>query len=372
MKHTTNLIIGAGPAGLAMAGRLKNANEDFIIVEQSDKVCNAWHNHYDRLHLHTVKQLSSLPHMDFPEDYPTYVSKNLLIKYFNEYIKKFDINPHFNTEVKNITQKEEKWEVETSKENYLADHVIISTGVNRTINVPNWEGKDNFPGDIIHSRFYKNAAPYKGKKVLVVGMGNTGAEVSLDLSENDVDSHIAVRGEIGLVPRDINGQPVQLTAKKLAKIPFGIGDWLGTVIRKVIIGDVAKYGLRITKMHPTVQLRQTGKTPVIDIGTIKAIKEEKIKVHPGLQSFEGSKVNFVDGTSESFDSIILATGYKANIQDFLNEMSGLLDKNGLPTEKIGIGKRKGLYFLGFDNYKLGGILGTIQDDSLLILNDIKS
>ena len=83
---TSHLIIGAGPAGLAMAGRFSSTGIDYEILEQSDKVAVAWHNHYDRLHLHTVKQLSALPHMDFPDDYPVYVPRAKLVEYFQNYI----------------------------------------------------------------------------------------------------------------------------------------------------------------------------------------------------------------------------------------------------------------------------------------------
>ena len=371
--NTKNLIIGAGPAGLAMAGRFSAADIPYEILEQSDRVAVAWHNHYDRLHLHTVKQLSALPHMDFPDEYPTYVSRVQLVEYFENYIEKFNISPHFNSEVKNIERKDDSWVVTTQNDKTIhADNVIIATGVNRNMNIPEWEGKKEFVGSIVHSRQYKNPKIYKGKKVLVIGMGNTGAEIALDLSEHNVETHIAVRGEVGLIPRDVNGQPVQLTAKKLDKLPFGLGDWLGTQIRKVIIGDMSKYGLRVSKMHPAAQLKETGKTPVIDIGTVKAIKQGKIKVHLGIQEFTNAGVVFTNGHEESFDAVILATGYKADVQQYLKATEGLLDQNNLPKEKIGKGERSGLYFLGYDNYKLGGIFGTIRDDSLLILDSILS
>ena len=115
--HTPNLIIGAGPAGLALAGRFRNTGLPFEILEQSEKSGNTWHNHYDRLHLHTVKQLSSLPHLDFPENYPTYVPRLKMVEYFEKYVKEFDINPIFNQEVISIDKVNDKWNVKT-KENH--------------------------------------------------------------------------------------------------------------------------------------------------------------------------------------------------------------------------------------------------------------
>ena len=359
-----NLIIGAGPAGLAVAARLSKLNIPYEIIDSADRVGSTWHQHYDRLHLHTVKQWSHLPHMEFPEDYPTYVSRQQLTEYFDRYQKEFNITPHFNQTVKEISKGKKKWKVEMeSGDSWTAENVVVSTGINRTPKVPSWPGQEQFEGDILHSRFYKNPEPYKGKKVLIIGMGNTGAEVALDLSEHDVETYISVRGPISLVPRDLNGRPVQVTSKALAKIPFGLGDWLGSQIRKVYFGDLTKYGLRSSTVPPAVQLRETGKTPVIDLGTISAIKDGKIKVLPDVRFFGSQSVTFEDGNTVDVDSIILATGYTADVEQLIPAAADSLDKYHLPSDVVGTGKLTGLYFIGYDNYKLGGILGTIGTDS---------
>jgi len=372
-KKIKNIIIGAGPAGLAVAGRMRKANLDFEVLEQTDKIAWSWHNHYDRLLLHTVKQLSHLPHLPFPEDYPLYVPRQKLVDYLESYAKHFNIKPQFNSTVNSIKNIEGSWQISTNEsKNFIADNVIIATGVNRVPHVPVWKGQDNFKGEIVHSRNYKNAKPFKNQKVLVIGMGNTGAELALDLSENNIETTLAVRSPITIVPRDVNGRPVQLTAKKLAKIPFGIGDWLGTQIRKVIIGDLTKYGVPLSKKHPTVQLRETGKTPVIDLGTVEHIKQGKIKIIQKINEFYSNGVVLENGEKREFDTIILATGYRAKVEDFVENVEGLLDKYQVPKTPIGEGKQKGLYFVGFDNYKLGGILGTINSDSKTIVEFISN
>ena len=370
-QTTQNLIIGAGPAGLAVAGRMRKLDIPFEILEKTEHVASAWHQHYDRLHLHTVKQLSALPHLPFPEKYPTYVSKNALLTYFENYVKGFDIEPIFNSEVSQIKKEGENWLVNTvGGKAFLANNVIISTGVNRTPNVPVWEGQEHFQGNIIHSRYYKNPDAYKGKKVLVVGMGNTGAEVALDFAEHNIDVSISVRNPITIVPRDVNGRPVQLTAKTLAKIPFGIGDWLGTQIRKFIIGDLTKYGVPLSKVHPTVQLRETGKTPVVDIGTAQAIKERKIKVVSEIIRFTENGVICKKGEELQVDEVVLATGYRPDLFDFIEGVEDFLDRYQCPKAPIGTGELQNMYFVGFDNYKLGGVLGTIFTDSETVVNAI--
>lgn len=366
-------IIGAGPAGLAVAGRLRKAGHDFEMLEKSEQVGFSWRNHYDRLHLHTVKELSHLPYLEFPESYPRYVSKNDLVSYFESYVEKFEIKPRFGEEIQAIEKTEDhSWKIRSKKgSEYLAKHIVIATGVNRVPKVPTWKGQENFGGTITHSRVYKNPQTYLGQKVLVIGMGNTGAEIALDLSEHEVNTYISVRSPISVVPRDLNGRPVQVTSKQLAKLPFGFGDWLGSQIRKIYFGNLSKYNLESSKEHPAVQLRETGKTPIVDIGTIQAIKAGKIQVVKEIDHFTKTGVVFKNGESLAVDHVILATGYAANIEEFVEKGGELLDKYACPKAPIAEGFHKGLYFVGFDNYKLGGILGTILTDSEKIANQIQ-
>ncbi|MBW1298159.1 flavin-containing monooxygenase [Aquimarina litoralis] len=371
-QKTKNLIIGAGPAGLAVAGRLRKENIPFEILEQSNRIAWSWHNHYDRLLLHTVKELSALPNLPFPEEYPRYVPKDKLAEYYENYAMHFDIKPHFNTFVTSIKKEGNYWTLHTNNHAYQAENVVVATGINRMPSVPVWKNQNDFKGTIIHSRNYKNATPFLGKKVLIVGMGNTGAELALDLSEHDVEVAVSVRSPLLIVPRDINGRPVQITAKKLEKLPFGLGRWIGKQVRKIVIGDLSKYGITISEKDPIDHLKQTGKTPVIDLGTVKQIKSGKIKVVGDISSFYDQGVLLKNGAKINTDIVILATGYKAKVEQFIQDTDGLLDQYGVPKNVIGTGNHKGLFFVGFDNYKLGGILGTIVNDSKIIVDKIIS
>ena len=358
------LIIGAGPAGLAMAGRLRKAGIDFHIVEKSSDVGNRWRHHYDRLHLHSVKRLSNLPHLPFPEEYPAYVPREKFVEYLESYAKEFGVEPEYGVSVNHISRSDDgNWRVETSKGTRFASSVIIATGVNNKPKFPEWEGRQKYSGTITHSVDYKNPKAYLKSRTLVVGMGNTGAELALDLSEHGVEAFLSVRGALNIVPRDLNGNPVQETALILDKFPFGFGEWLGAKIQGIYFGDLKRYGIEKSKIRPAVQLNTTGKTPVIDIGTVKAIKQGKIKVVGEVNKFNNTGVTLKDGTMLDVDHIIFATGYHSCLDELIENMADFKDPLGYPKGAVGTGYHEGLFFVGFNNYELGGILGTIFSDS---------
>jgi cation diffusion facilitator CzcD-associated flavoprotein CzcO len=194
-------------------------------------------------------------------------------------------------------------------------------------------------------------------------MGNTGAEVALDLAESQVQNYLSVRSPVNIVPRDVLGRPAQLTAKMLDKLPFRIGKMISRFSTRLIIGDLTKYGLQQSTKDPVDQLKQTGQTPVIDLGTVAKIKDGSIKIVPDIDHFVINGVVLKNGDFLEIDAVILATGYQSGIGQLLEDTHDLLDQYGLPKNCIGSGQFEGLYFLGFDNYKLGGILGTIYADS---------
>ncbi len=373
MEQTPILIIGAGPAGLAMAGRFRQLSIPFEIIERSQRIANAWHEHYDRLHLHTVKELSHLPGLPFPADYPRYVPRKKLVAYYEQYAEHFDIRPHFGVEVTSIQRVGDTWQVQARDGRmFEAEQVVIATGVNRKVNRPGFAGEENFQGEILHSRDYKNAEPFLNQRVLVVGMGNTGAEIALDLSEHGVETFLCVRGMVNIVPRDFLGNPTQVTALRLSKLPTWLSDRIAIQVRKYALGDLSKFGLKFPKVSPTEQLRRTGQTPVMDIGTVAQIKQGKIKVVPGIDHFTERGIVFNNGEEQAMDAVILATGYRPKLEELIEDADDLCDENGVPHYTIGAGKYEGLHFLGFDNYTPGGILGVIVRDSGIIAEHLVS
>lgn len=372
MTLPSAIIIGAGPAGLAAAGQLSEKGISFIMLEKGQGIAQCWRDHYDRLHLHTVKELSHLPGEDFPEDYDRYVHKKDLVRYYEQYAEKRNIKPLFGKTVVDIEKAGEQWQVMCADgSSYKAPAVIISAGMNRVPYRPHYQNEEDFSGEILHSHDYQNPQPYEGQRVLVVGMGNSGAEIALDLCEQGVDTSISVRGPVNIVPREVFGTPTQVTALKIGKLPHWLGDALGLVVRKFTVGDLPKYGIELPAISPAKQLRETGQTPVIDLGTLDYIRSGALKVLPGVEEFAVNSIVFSNGEELPFDAVILATGFRASLSEWLNLDAVHFDQRQLPRKPIGSGPYAGLYFLGYNNYAPGGGLGIIRQDVFPIVAAIE-
>src|ERR1700722_14697026 len=197
------LIVGAGPAGLAAAACLKRRNVDALVLEAGPSLAPSWRNHYDRLHLHTVKQQSQLPGLPFAKDLPRYVSRADFIAYLESYAARFSIAPRTGEAVRRIGAADGGLVVESARARHRARAVVVATGYSRVPNPERLPGQERFRGPVVHSSSYRNADPFAGQRVLVVGAGNTGAEIALDLAERGAKPTLAVRAPVNVVPRDL-------------------------------------------------------------------------------------------------------------------------------------------------------------------------
>ena len=208
MEQTTVAIIGAGPAGLAAGACLRAAGVDFVMLEMKQAVGASWRRHYTRLHLLTVKKYSSLPLRPFSREYPRYVPRELMVRYLDDYAAHFDLRPRFGAAVRSVRRDGAAWIVETDAASLRAAFVVIATGYNGEPEVPVIPGIETFGGKVLHSADSTDAKPFAGRAVLVIGMGNTGAEIALDLAESGARPTISVRNGVHVVPRDLFGIPI--------------------------------------------------------------------------------------------------------------------------------------------------------------------
>ncbi len=347
-QETNTLIVGASIAGLASAACLGTADIDHIIIEKHTAVVTPWRNHYDRLHLHTNKNLSHLPYKKFPSNIPIYPSRLQVVEYMDNYQREFDINPIFNTEAKTIYKEGDYWITETDNGKFKSKNLIMATGAYGLPKSIEFKGMESFPGKILHSSRFKNGQEFKDQQVLVVGFGNSACEIAINLYEQGASPSLSVRSAVNVLPRDILGIPVLQLGLLMSALPPRMADKLNAPLIRLLTGDITKLGLRKLPYGPLEQMQKDQSVPLLDIGTLKLIREKHCAVYDDIDRIENKTVFFKSGRKNEFDAIIAAIGYhKGFNQDLLQ-----VNKSRFEDLNVNVNKQKyfgkdGLYFCGF-------------------------
>ncbi|HLH50573.1 MAG TPA: NAD(P)/FAD-dependent oxidoreductase [Roseiarcus sp.] len=349
MHELDAIVIGAGPAGLATAQQLKAQGMSAAIFDKAAAVGAVWRRHYDRLHLHTPRRQSELPGLPMPAAYGRYPSRAQFVAYLERYAQAFALEPIFNVKVDAIRRDGAVWRVEAGEHLARAPVVIVATGWADFPHAPQWPGMAEHRGPMIHSSAYRNAIPFAGKRVLVVGFGNSGAEIALDLSEAGVEVVLSVRSPVRVLPRDLLGAPILNFAIAQRFLPAGLADALNAPILRLAIGSLDELGLKTAAKGPLRMIKEDGRAPVIDIGALAQIRAGKIKVRGGVERFTPDGAVFVEGGEERFDAVILATGFRPDLRALLPdalEALDALDAQGRPRVSDRPTAAPGLFFVG--------------------------
>ncbi len=364
------LIVGAGPAGLAVGGCLRRAGVSVLLLEASAAPGDSWRRHYDRLHLHTAKRLSALPYFPFPSDYPLFPGRQQVVDYLTAYAAHFGLSPRLNQRAESVRPVEGGWQTRTADTVYQSRCVVIATGTNQVPNRPDFPGLERYKGTVLHSSEYRNGERFRGQKTLVIGFGNSGTEIALDLYEHGSAPTMAVRGAVNVVSRDVLPMiPSQYFSWLLRGLPTRMVDLINAPIVRIKYGDLSRYHLKKLPYGAVDQMRHRARIPVIDMGVMKLIKSGQIKVRPGVESFSEDGVSFADGQHEAFDAVILATGYRVALGGLLPPDYTLLDDHGVPLHSGQPSAAPGLYFCGFTISSVG-MLYAIAREAKRIAADI--
>jgi putative flavoprotein involved in K+ transport len=346
------LIIGGGPAGLATGAVLRRAGVPAVILEKSDDVGASWRRHYDRLHLHTVRWLSHLPGFRFSREHGRWVSRDGVVGYLERYVRHHQLDVRTGVEVSGLERDDDadEWVLDTSAGELRARFVVVATGYNHTPVLPDWPGRDGYEGELIHGSEYRNPEPYRGRDVLVVGSGNTGAEIAVDLVEGGAGRvRIAVRTPPAVLLRETNGIPSQVTGLMLRRLPLPVADALARGTARMLVGDLTEYGLPPNR-RPITRAVKEDVVPILDVGMVKLVKERRIEVVAGVERLDGRDVVLMDGSRVQPDAVIACAGYARGLEPLVGKF-GLLGHKGRPVvhgaETHPDAPR--LYFIGFTN-----------------------
>lgn len=348
MARLPVVVVGGGPAGLSATAALKTAGVDAIVLDRDARVGASWLRRYERLRLHTVRRYSGLAHRPMPPSYPKYVPKDAYARYLREYAEYFALDVEHGCTVRRVSIADSyrdgrpRYTVKTDGAIREADVVVIATGMYGRPIVPAVAGAQRYLGLCLHSSQYASGAEFAGRRVLVVGLGNTGAEIAADLVERGAAAvAVAVRTPPPVVPRDVFLVPVQLFGMALSDLPSALSDRVAAAIARVAIGDLTRYGLPAAQWLPFSAKR----IPVIDVGFTRQLRAGKIAIRPALAEFCEDGVVYDGGRTEAFDAVVYATGYGTGLDELLG-VADVLDAEGLPRQESPEA-HPGLHFVGF-------------------------
>jgi dimethylaniline monooxygenase (N-oxide forming) len=352
-------IIGAGSSGITAAQVLHARGVDFDCFEVGSAIGGNWRygndnrmsSAYESLHINTSRQLMEYAAYPMPADLPDYPNHRQIAKYFDDFVDHFGFRDKitFRTEVVkvepvssggyDVTVKPVDGEAETR---HYGD-VIVANGHHWD---PRWPepaftGAESFPGEQLHAHYYRTPEPLVGKRVLVLGIGNSACDIAVESSRVAASTDLAMRRGAHIVPKYLLGVPTdRLTDSPLARGPFRFQQWSMAALLRLTQGKVTDYGLpepdhAVLHAHPTVSQ-----------DLLTRLGHGDITVRPNLDRFEGSKVFFTDGTSGEYDVVVYCTGYKVSFP-FLDDTVVRAEDNHIDLyRRVVDPEHPGLYFLG--------------------------
>ena len=349
-------VVGAGPAGLAAAAMLTEAGARVVVLERAE-VGASWTSRYDCLHLHTVRWLSGLPGYGIPRSYGKWPPRDRVVDYLRTYAARNVLDVRTGMDVRRIDRNDGRWVVHASDGAVEADRVVVATGYSNVPFVPDWPGM--FGGEVLHSSAYRNPERFRGRRVLVVGSGNSGAEIAADLASGGAaEVLLSVRTPPAIVRRDTAGVPTQPLGIASSHLPVPVVDRIAATLRRVAFGDLAALGLPAPE-RPYSEFLRRRVIPVIDVGIIDAVREGRVRVVADVERLDGDAAVLMDGSRPAVDAVIAATGFRTGLEPLVGHLE-VLDASGVPLVHAPNQhpSAPGLHFVGFD-VTLGGMLRVI-------------
>jgi dimethylaniline monooxygenase (N-oxide forming) len=368
-------VIGAGSSGIAACQVLGARGIAFDCFEKGSEVGGNWRfendnemsSAYRSLHINTSRGLMAYKTYPMPEDYPDYPNHFQIAKYFDDYVDRFGFRERirFRTEVVGVVPVDGEWEVtvedrDGNREASRYRAVLVANGHHWD---PRWPeppfpGSDGFEGEQMHVHHYREPDVLRGKRVLVLGIGNSATDVAVEASRIAERTFLAMRRGAYVLPKYMNGRPTDESASPLlTRLPlsvqrFFIGRMLG-----LTAGDMTAYGLpkpdhKLLEAHPTVSAE-----------LLSRLGHGDIEVKPNIDRFAGGRtVRFADGSEEEIDLVVYCTGYKITFPFFDPELISARDNRLSLYRRVASVERPGLFFLGFIQ-PLGAIMPIAEAQS---------
>jgi cation diffusion facilitator CzcD-associated flavoprotein CzcO len=331
-------VIGAGPCGLVALKNLLQADcRDVVCYEEHSGIGGNWAftddphraSVHERTQTISSRRRSAFDDFPMPEDYPAFPSHRQLLAYFTEYARAFRLGPHIRlgSRVEQcVLGSDDRWTVrviangETRTETF--DSVLVCSGHHREPLVPEYPG--SFAGEIVHSSAYKRPDPFRGQRVLVVGAGNSAADIAVDVARLAAHTALSMREGTYFIPKLVFGQPIDVVyAFWRSKVPRPLFQSALKLWLRLTIGKWEDYGLRAPTHEPLK------KHPTVNSGVLETLRHGRLVARHGIERYAGHTVHFTDGTREEFDAIIMGTGFRISFP-FLSERVANWDMGKTP------------------------------------------
>ncbi len=307
-------VIGAGPSGIAAAKHCLQAGlTNLVVYEKNREVGGNWvyseevgHSSvYETAHIISSKRWSQYHDFPMPDHYPDYPSHRLLKEYFQSYARHFGLEPfiQFNTEVVSAEENADQTWTLTLHDGRVEvfDHLIVCNGHHWNPRYPDYPGE--FSGEILHSHYYRTNLPFKDKRVLVIGGGNSACDIAVDVARHAAFTAISMRRGYYIIPKIVFGEPPDVANARFRFLPRRVRQFMNFVIWWLVTGGNERYGLQkpqhgILEVHPT-----------LNSDLLQRLRHGDIVPRVDIERYEGNTVVFKDGQRDEFDVIIAATGY---------------------------------------------------------------
>jgi putative flavoprotein involved in K+ transport len=325
------IVIGAGAAGLATAAELRRRGIDAVVLERAGEVATSWARRYDGLRLNTVRWLSAPRHSRIPRAAGRWPSRDAFVEHLRDFARRERLEIDFGVEVRRIDSAAPGFALDTSVGRRTARFVVVATGYDGEPAIPDWPGRPEFGARLIHASDYRRSEDFRADDVLVVGAGNSGTEIAVQLCRAGARRvRMAIRTPPNIVPLEILGIPITLFARLGEAGPDVFADWFGEAVRRLFWGDLRAYGLSRAPCGIGTELRERGLGPVVDRGFVSAVKGREIELVAAVDGFEGDRVRLLDGRRIQPSVVIAATGYRMGLERLVGHL-GVLEPSGKPA-----------------------------------------
>lgn len=352
-------IIGAGSSGIVAAQVLNARGIAFDCFEKGSAVGGNWRyendngmsSAYRSLHINTSRRVMAFKTLPMPDHYPDYPDHFQMAAYFDEYVDHFGLREkiRFRTEVLSVEPVDGEWEVTVEgpdgRETNRYRAVLVANGHHWDPRRPEpaFPGSEEFSGEQIHAHHYREADVLRGKRVLVLGIGNSATDIAVESSRIGDATFISMRRGAYVIPKYINGKPIdELSNPITSMLPLVVQRFFAARALGVAAGDMTAYGLpkpdhKLFEAHPTVSSE-----------LLPRLGHGDIRVKPNIDRFSGGRtVRFTDGSEEEIDLVVYCTGYKMTFPFFAEDVFSASD-NRLPLyRRVASVERPGLHFIGF-------------------------